>query len=215
MCLICERFNPQLQEKKKEGRQTILSYQWKFGEARTFAYGSHIVGGTVSGVRNIEALPQSQIRCMLESWWAKFTSAEVCASNQRQASQHTRVEGPPVFIPNAGLPFTLTEGARVHSLFEWLKLRFRGGHQGRADRIESMHTKLNLVGVLKDKGVTHEVRILWFWGNWGLKWLIRNGSTKYIINPWAKGTLEKRYVWTMIILKLAICVLGHLMKIFC
>jgi hypothetical protein len=53
----------------------------------------------------------------------------------------------------------------VHNLCDWLSLRFRGGHRGRADMTGEHGQKLNLVGVLKDKEVTHKVGILGFWGN--------------------------------------------------
>jgi hypothetical protein len=44
-------------------------------------------------------------------------------------------------------------------------LRFRGGYRERADMIREHRQKFNLVGVLKDKEVTHKVGILGFWGN--------------------------------------------------
>jgi hypothetical protein len=42
------------------------------------------------------------------------------------------------------------------------KVRFKGGHRGRADMIGDHEQKLNLVGALKDKEVTHKVGILGF-----------------------------------------------------
>jgi hypothetical protein len=42
------------------------------------------------------------------------------------------------------------------------KVRFKGGHRGRADMIGEHGQKLNLVGALKDKEVTHKVGILGF-----------------------------------------------------
>jgi hypothetical protein len=47
-------------------------------------------------------------------------------------------------------------------------LRFRGGHRGRGDIVRDYGQKLNLVGVLKDKEVTHKAGILGFWENQGL-----------------------------------------------
>jgi hypothetical protein len=148
---------------------------------------------------------------------AKCTSAEgcvyVCVSDLSQASQRAWwvcVRGKTsVLSLTHDCPFALREGALIHSLCHWLSLRFRGGHRGRAVMIGEHGQKLNLVGVLKNKEVIHKMGILGFWGNWGLKWLTWNGSTKYIINLWAKGTRKQRFLWTIIILRLAVWVLGH------
>jgi hypothetical protein len=140
---------------------------------------------------------------------AKFTSAERCASNLNQASQHTLSRRSIQFLSLMQVcpsPWWTGLCGRVcvYNLHDWLRLQFRGGHRGRADMIGEQGQKLNLVGVLKDKEVTHRAGILWFWGNWGLEWLTWNRNTKYIINPWAKWTLKQRFLWTMIILKLAV-----------
>jgi hypothetical protein len=46
------------------------------------------------------------------------------------------------------------------------KIEVWRGHRGRANMIGEHGQKLNLVGVLKDKEVTHKAGILRFWGNW-------------------------------------------------
>jgi hypothetical protein len=94
---------------------------------------------------------------------AKFTSAEgcVCDSNLSQASwlTHCAQEGVCRSVP-------YPDGqVWIHSLSDWLRLRFRGAHRGRTDMIGDYGQKLNLTGVLKDKEVTHKVRILEFLGN--------------------------------------------------
>jgi hypothetical protein len=61
--------------------------------------------------------------------------AFVCLQLVKQANTH-RMEERPLFL---SLPkdclFALKEEAQVHSFCDWLRLRFRGGHRGRADMI--------------------------------------------------------------------------------
>jgi hypothetical protein len=127
---------------------------------------------------------------------AKFTSQKgVCASDLSQASQHTHGGSRTVsiFIPDVGTPLAVTEGAQVHGLCDWLRLRFR-------------------VDVLKDIEVTHKEGVLGFWGNWGLKWLFDLKWQHQLYNlPMGQGDLKQRFFWTMIILKLAVWVLVYLM----
>jgi hypothetical protein len=79
---------------------------------------------------------------------AKFTSAGgVYVSDLSQASQHTHNGAGNClhFIPYAALSLFSKEGAQIHHLPNWLRLRFRGGHRGRTDMIGEHGQKIWLV----------------------------------------------------------------------
>jgi hypothetical protein len=87
-----------------------------------------------------------------------------------QVGKHTKAEGLPQFLSlTQDCPCALMEGAQVHSLRDWLRLSLEENIGEEQTWLEGIDMKLKLVCVLKDKGVTHQVGILGFWGNSGLK----------------------------------------------
>jgi hypothetical protein len=81
-----------------------------------------------------------------------YFCGRVCASGLSQASQHTLKSEDPQFLSLISLCPSPWWTVWVHNFHHWLKLRFRGGHRGKEDMFGKHGQKLNLVGILKDKG---------------------------------------------------------------